>query len=218
MFFAMTECAERESVALLAGGAAGVLRGVDLQTAQTVARELEKAQWRGKTSGAFCRQFPQAGGGTLAVLFAFFDSPPPPPSPLLAAAQTAARALHWRTAGGGKVPALAAAELIGPGGMLESDCCRAGLFFQPAGFFYSWHRHAAEEIHFPVCGKAQWLAAGKKPQTIAPMTAAAHHLPRQPHATRTTTEALLTVWAWTGDTAMETYEMCAAPEVAFCDG
>lgn len=117
----------------------------------------------------------------------------------------------WRAAGGGKMPAVGACELIGPQGISECNSHRAGLFFQPAQLFYDWHRHAAEEIYLPLCGDAQWHAAKRPPLAAVALKDFVHHPSWQPHACQTFAAPLLAIWTWSGDIAIETYEFCPAP-------
>lgn len=134
-----------------------------------------------------------------------------PARPLFRAAAKIARAAPWRASGNGAVCQNMAAELIGPDGWTKSPKIRIGLFFQPAEFFYPWHRHAAEEIYLILGGAATWRAENKTPQTPPPGAFVFHHA-RQPHAMQTAESPLFAVWAWRGDIARESYELCEPPE------
>ena len=119
------------------------------------------------------------------------------------------RGLPWRMGGGGLLPDLGVVELIGEHGVRTDRNIRGGLFFQPANYDYTWHRHAAEEFYTPISGAAEWSAAGRAPLTMTPRNRQLiHHAPWQEHATRTGDEPLLAYWLWRGDLDFATYQLC----------
>ena len=116
--------------------------------------------------------------------------------------------LSWRAAINGKIPTLGVAEILGPTGTVACEESRAGLFFQPANMFYSWHKHAAEEIYLPIYGTATWFVTGKPPAVIPPAGECIHHLSQQAHAMQTTETPVLALWGWHGDLDFNTYAFC----------
>ena len=198
--------------------AAAALLLCPLPVAREVARALQTAAetktLRGEKAGGAPRHIAatKTVRGELdnfcAVSLAEGNSPD---NLLLKTAAALAKNLPWRAAGNGKIKNLAAAELVGPDGLAKCETCRAGLIFQPAGIFYSWHRHNAEEIYLIAGGEATWHAAGKSPQT-AGAGGFMHHASRRPHAMQTFGSPLLAFWGWHGDIGRESYELCAAPK------
>ena len=170
-----------------------------------------------KTRGAL-RFFPTATPTMRAQLHDFFAALrelslhpfPPHPSPraqsLFFAAARLFPHLSWSSA-----DVVAAVELVGPDGMVDCRSHRAGLYFQPARLFYTWHRHLAEEVYLPIYGAAEWLAGGRAPTCIPPLRGCAYHASQQAHAMRTFDEPLFALWGWRGDIAMESYVLCDAP-------
>ena len=102
----------------------------------------------------------------------------------------------------------AAAEVVGPNGMIASRDCRFGVFVLAPGTHYPAHAHAAEELYLVLSGTAQWLTGEDEYAPIAP-GGFSHHLPRQSHATRTGDAPLLALWGWTGNLDTGTYRMVA---------
>lgn len=165
---------------------------------------------RGADEGGVLSHFPPADRKLRSAIKNCFAAPPAECSPLFAAAGRLSPFLYWRAAGGGKAP-VAAAELVGPAGVCECPHFRAGLFFQPPQMFYRWHRHAAEEIYLPLCGKAEWHAEGKTPIIVSPPQCVLHRS-WMAHAMRTFTSPICAIWGWRGDIAMKHYELCPAPK------
>jgi len=97
-------------------------------------------------------------------------------------------------------------ELVGPEGVLAHDQFRFGIYWQQAHTFYPKHRHDALELYHIVSGTALWQA-GDQPLEIRPPGASFEHLDRIDHATQTTDEDLLALWAWRGDLSFDNYSM-----------
>lgn len=199
-----------------ARGAAAALAAHSLPIAADISRALARAaevpesELRDAESGGVLSHFPPAGKHLRARLEDFFGAVSANDSPLCAAAARLSPHLFWRAAGNGKT-AVAAAELVGPSGVVECSRFRAGLFFQPANMFYQWHRHEAEEIYLPLGGAAaEWHAENAPPVRVPPLQFV-HHRSWQPHAMRTFDSPLCALWGWRGGIAMEHYELCAAP-------
>ena len=142
----------------------------------------------------------------------FFDETHDENNSLFIKTASVSPSLSWRSAINGKIPTLGVAEILGPTGSVSCENCRAGLFFQPADMFYSWHRHAAEEIYLPIYGTATWLAAGKPPAVIPPAGECVHHLSQQAHAMQTNETPILALWGWHGDLDFNTYAYCEEDE------
>jgi hypothetical protein len=119
--------------------------------------------------------------------------------------------LHWRAVAGGKVSGpiadeMAAVELIGPTGMIHSDRAKVGFYLQGPGVFYPPHWHPAEELYYIAHGNSWWsvddndLAERRAKEFI-------HHQSMQPHTMETRNQALLAMWAWTGDMSLDGYTL-----------
>lgn len=120
--------------------------------------------------------------------------------------------LHWGDTGSGVKPKavqerLAFVELIGPTGMLKNSVCRIGLFFQSRATDYPAHCHAAEELYLVISGRALWsketapLPHKKLPGEFI------EHASWEPHAMKTTQQAMLALWCWTGNIEFDQYRM-----------
>ena len=143
------------------------------------------------------------------------DGIDPPPDPklmdLFQAILQSAADLSWRRPGFGKIPdaianQMAVCEIIGPTGQIKHETVRAGLLFQAPNITYPRHRHAAEEIYFPLTGSVDWQT-GNAIWCQYEAGSFIHHLPYQPHAIRTGKIPLLTIWGWTGDIAAHSYRI-----------
>jgi mannose-6-phosphate isomerase-like protein (cupin superfamily) len=133
-----------------------------------------------------------------------------PPGELAAALRALAPEIPW-IIGGAKMPASFAGrsaynEIVGPDGLAISDSLRFGLFVQAPESFYPPHRHAAEEFYYVLSGTARWQK-GEEALGLKPPGSCIRHAPWQRHAMETAAEPLLTLWVWTGDLDMASYEM-----------
>ncbi|MGI9306750.1 MAG: dimethylsulfonioproprionate lyase family protein [Gammaproteobacteria bacterium] len=193
--------------------AAAALAVYNLPAAREIAKALRAADKiktrRGKKPENALRRFPPADNAVRENLRKFCAAAPFS-CPLLKSAAHLARDIPWRMSGNGRAKTTAVAELIGPDGLAECADIRAGLFFQPANIFYTWHKHAAEEIYLTIGGKATWHAENRAPQTTD-AGGLIHHPPNQPHAMKTAAAPLLALWGWRGDINLETYAFCDAP-------
>ena len=123
------------------------------------------------------------------------------------------RCLPWCVGAEGKAAKIGVVEFIGPDGVATCDMCRTGVMFQGANYFYPWHKHAAEEFYLPISGSAVWLAEGKEPTTVIPMSKLVRHTSWQAHAMQTDIEPLLAFWLWLGDLSFDRYTMCPPPNL-----
>ena len=88
--------------------------------------------------------------------------------------------------------------LIGGGGAFLSDTMGAYVVYMPAGLYYPFHHHPAEELYFILAGQAEFLMDGAPAKTLAPGEAVFHPSMR-PHATRTTDHPFMALVLWRGD-------------------
>lgn len=95
-------------------------------------------------------------------------------------------------------------RIAGPAGIHKTDELSFGLFLQAPGCFYASHRHEAEELYFTLSGEAQWQKDEAEFASVPPGRLI-HHLPWQPHATRTEETPILAMWSWTGNLDRSTY-------------
>ena len=111
--------------------------------------------------------------------------------------------LSWRRPGFGKIPDaiashMAVCEIIGPAGQIKHETVRAGFLFQAPDITYPRHSHAAEEIYLSLSGPVEWQV-DEADWRLSFAGDFNHHFPPQPHAIRTGSTPLLTIWEWTGD-------------------
>lgn len=196
-----------DAVVRLAGEMARVFSAFNLPHTAADALRSAVSHWRVNTTAVM----PQPAASLRRRLDEFFN-PQREVNPL-GAAMNDWRRLPWRAGGGGKAPDICVVEIVGPDGIAACDECRAGALFQSAGYFYPWHRHAAEEFYVPVSGTATWMAEGREPAAVASMKELIHHHSWQPHAVRTDDEPLLALWLWTGDLSIGQYELCSPPDM-----
>lgn len=120
--------------------------------------------------------------------------------------------LHWADTDAGVKPKavqerLAFVELVSPSGMIETEHCRIGLFFQRAETDYPNHHHAAEELYYVISGRALWSNDSIKDLSVKNPGEFIHHKSWEPHRMKTTDEPLLAMWCWTGDIRFSEYKM-----------
>jgi len=98
-------------------------------------------------------------------------------------------------------------RIVGPNSLIEADNFRFGVYLQDRQTVYPSHKHAAEELYYPVSGTALWQ---KDSGPFEPVTSGTliHHLTYQPHATTTLEAPMLAFWAWLGDLDPQTYSFC----------
>jgi hypothetical protein len=92
------------------------------------------------------------------------------------------------------------AEIIGPSGTFEGDDFLLGLMILGPNLHYRDHFHSAPELYWTLTGPSEWRC-GIGDFTSRAADETIWHPSLVPHATRTGTAALLTVWAWTRDVA-----------------
>ena len=94
--------------------------------------------------------------------------------------------------------------IVGPEGMIADQRFKFGVYLQMPETFYPAHRHAAEELYFPLSGTALWQKDDAEFEPVASGTLI-HHAPYQSHAMRTHDLPLLALWSWTGNLSFQTY-------------
>lgn len=64
--------------------------------------------------------------------------------------------------------------LIGPNGPFASTSMHAYFVYMPAGLWYPWHHHPAEELYLVVAGEGEFYLDGEAPRTLAAGDSAFH--------------------------------------------
>jgi len=95
-------------------------------------------------------------------------------------------------------------RIVGPDSLIEAEDFRFGVYLQDAHTIYPSHKHAAEELYFPISGTALWQKDNGPFEPVNSGTLI-HHLTYQPHATTTLEAPMLAYWAWLGDLDPQTY-------------
>lgn len=90
--------------------------------------------------------------------------------------------------------------IIGPDGFFRGDDFLLGLLMLGPDQHYRDHFHPAPELYWPLTGGTDWRQ-GHDGFATKNAGAIIWHEPFVPHATKTQTQPLLTVWSWTRDTA-----------------
>lgn len=148
---------------------------------------------------------------TGALLDQIFASPGPTRHSLLDEVARLRDRLIWYSPSFDRIPEpigsrLSVVELLGPNGLVFCDHCRVGLLLQMPQLFYPAHAHAAHELYLVLSGTAEWQL-GDSPPTPKPPGSFIHHPGGESHAMNTRDEALLAIWAWTGDIGFESYRI-----------
>ncbi len=137
-------------------------------------------------------------------------------SPLARAIIAAGPDAHWRETykgtdiGGDFLSRFGCYAIIGPNAPWTSETFAAFMVYMPAGLWYPYHQHPAEELYYILAGSAEFLAAGKAPQ-IAKAGDGVFHATSQPHATRTLEEPLLALVLWRNHFGTRPV-LCPAPD------
>ncbi len=85
--------------------------------------------------------------------------------------------------------------IIGAGGQWSSASMSAYMVYMPAGFWYTWHHHPAEEIYLVVAGEGEFLRHGMASERLGPGGAVLHGS-NQPHALRTHDQPIIAYVIW----------------------
>lgn len=92
---------------------------------------------------------------------------------------------------------MAWAEIVGPAAPIHNDRVGFGLTFISPGTHYLAHRHPAVELYNVVSGTARWSLEGV--EAPRPPGSFILHPSQAVHAMRTSGEAMLAIYSWTGD-------------------
>lgn len=87
---------------------------------------------------------------------------------------------------------------IGNGGPYTAPDMGAYFVYMPAGLYYPFHHHPAEELYFIIAGEAEFMLEGSAPKTLGPGEHVFHPSMR-PHATQTHDHPFLALVLWRGD-------------------
>ena len=85
--------------------------------------------------------------------------------------------------------------IIGAGGQWSSASMSAYIVYMPAGFWYPWHHHPAEEMYMVIAGEGEFLRSGMQPETLGPGGTVMHGS-NQPHALQTHDHPVLAYVIW----------------------
>ena len=93
-------------------------------------------------------------------------------------------------------------ELIGQRGPIASDSIACGFLFLGPQIEYPRHRHEAEEVYVPLTEQTLWQRSNHEWAYRAPGLPI-YHAPWMPHAIRTGTVPLLTLYLWRGENLVQ---------------
>ena len=85
--------------------------------------------------------------------------------------------------------------IIGNDAPFSSAKIRLFLIYMPAGLYYPWHSHPAEELYLVLSGKAQFKRDGCQDTELSEGMSL-YHKTNQPHAIETTDEPMLSLVVW----------------------
>lgn len=95
-------------------------------------------------------------------------------------------------------------ELLGPGGIVESNQVRLGLYGLHPDSEYGIRTHPAEEIYVMLAGEAFWKR-GQDPYIACQAGERSYHPSMMEHATRTAAKAFMSIYIWHGDISTDQY-------------
>jgi hypothetical protein len=95
--------------------------------------------------------------------------------------------------------------------LIKSDVVRLGLYGMQPNAEYGIRTHPAEEIYVMLAGDCLWMR-GEAEYTKATVGERSHHPSYLPHATKTQTNAFMSVYAWIGDLSTEQYAYEGLPK------
>ncbi len=85
--------------------------------------------------------------------------------------------------------------LIGSKGFFQSDQMHSYMVYMPAGLYYPWHQHPAEELHLCLAGEAVFKK-GSQEDRILRAGEVIIYSSSQPHATETHDHPVLCYVVW----------------------
>lgn len=86
-------------------------------------------------------------------------------------------------------------SLIGKNGFFHSDQMNAWMVYMPAGLYYPWHQHPAEEMYLCLSGEAVFKKRGCSDQILG-QGETTQHATNQPHAMETHDHPVLCYVFW----------------------
>ena len=101
-------------------------------------------------------------------------------------------------------------ELLGPGGLVNSDEVRLGLYGMMPNAEYGMRTHEAEEVYIMLAGVVDWKLSNA-PYKSHFSGDRSYHPSMMPHANRTRELAFMSVYAWHGDLSTESYVYSGIP-------
>lgn len=85
--------------------------------------------------------------------------------------------------------------LIGEGGAFASTAMAAWVVYMPAGLYYTWHQHPAEEMYLTLAGEATFMRKGCD-DTVLRAGGTSLHASNQPHAMQTHDHPVMAYVVW----------------------
>lgn len=85
--------------------------------------------------------------------------------------------------------------LIGDGGAYTSATMAAWVVYMPAGLYYTWHQHPAEEMYLTLAGEATFMREGCE-DAVLRAGGTSQHASNQPHAMQTHAHPVLAYVVW----------------------
>ena len=101
-------------------------------------------------------------------------------------------------------------ELLGPGGLVNSDEVRLGLYGMMPNAEYGMRTHEAEEVYIMLAGVVDWKLSNA-PYKSHFSGDRSYHPSMMPHANRTQELAFMSAYAWHGDISTESYVYSGIP-------
>lgn len=86
-------------------------------------------------------------------------------------------------------------SLVGPDAPYTSEKLYAFVVYMPAGLYYPWHHHPAEEIYLILAGEAEFMRKGE-PSEVLQAGDTSFHKSNQPHAMQTHDHPVLAYVTW----------------------
>ena len=102
-------------------------------------------------------------------------------------------------------------ELLGPGGLVESDQVRIGLYGMLPDAEYGIRTHPAEELYVMLAGEVFWKR-DSDPYLLHMPGERSHHPSMMEHANKTADKAFMSIYVWHGDIATDNYRYAGVPE------
>ncbi len=85
--------------------------------------------------------------------------------------------------------------LIGEGGAFTSAKMAAWIVYMPAGLYYTWHQHPAEEMYLTLAGEATFMRDGCE-NNVLRAGGTSFHASNQPHAMQTHDHPVMAYVVW----------------------